>query len=63
MGILYTSVKHPTKDKKFRIEAFRPCPFCDGKMLVDGVKMVAGKANAIFVCKKCLKTKLVKLEK
>jgi hypothetical protein len=63
MGILYTSVKHPTKDKRFRIEAFRPCEKCDGKMLIDGVKLIAGKANAIFRCKKCLKVKLVKLEK
>lgn len=63
MGTLFTNVKHPTKDLKFKIEAYRDCEKCGGKMLVDGVKLVAGKANAIFVCKSCLKTKLVKLEK
>ena len=63
MGTLFTSVKHPTNDKRFRIEAYRPCNKCDGKMLVDGVKLVKGKAHAIFVCKKCLKSTLVKLEK
>jgi transcription elongation factor Elf1 len=63
MGVLYTGIKHPTKDKVFHKPAYIECPKCKGKALVDGVKVVAGKAVAIYICKQCLKKTEVKLEK
>lgn len=62
MGILYTVIKHPSKEKTFRAEAYKTCSKCGGKMIVDGVKLVKGKAVSIYECKSCLKKTEVKLE-
>ena len=63
MGTLYTTIKHPTSDKTFQAEAYKIHDKDGGKMIVDGVKLVKGKAVAIYECKTCLKKVEFKLEK